>query len=339
MSRALRIGELGRRLAELTGEPITVDEGTARIGGMSHANLIGSGAAGPRVVVRIPPDRGPLEPYDVAAEAGWLRRAIAGGVPAPEPLDLDPTGERFGVPALITGFVSGEVLLPADVGLQRGEAVGRELVRVLVGIQAVELSGDLVALALAGGEGAAGGGGAVPAFALRMLRRWGEVFDRERSRRPILAGEVVRRWLADRLPAATEPVLVHGDYRLGNLIWRGETVVAVLDWEDAAAGDRHYDLAWLLMGTRGPDDLVMNAWPRRELLEFYAELSGRELDPEVLRWWEVAVGWVRMAMEIKLLRLSAAASPPDLRGLIWEFGHGSAARAMLERIEDGALRP
>jgi aminoglycoside phosphotransferase (APT) family kinase protein len=122
-----------------------------------------------------------------------------------------------------------------------------------------------------------------------------------------------------------------------SLASRVAEVVAILDWEDAAPGDPHYDLAWLLMGTRAPEDLVMNAWPRREVLEHYSQLSGREVDLEALRWWEVAVAWVRMAMEIKLLRLSAAASPPDLRGLVWEFGHGSAARAMLARLDEETM--
>jgi aminoglycoside phosphotransferase (APT) family kinase protein len=215
------------------------------------------------------------------------------------------------------------VLVPLDVGSDRGEAVGRELVRQLVAIQRVDLGDEEV-----DGE----------AFGAAILERWGAVFDGERARRPQLVGELVRQWLSQRIPDPIEPVLVHGDYRLGNLIWSGTEVVAVLDWEDAAAGDPYYDLAWLLMGTRSPEDLVMNAWPRSELLRHYAELSGRRLDHEALRWWEVAVAWVRMAMEIKLLRLSAATSPPDLRGLIWEFGHGSGARAMLARIDGETVR-
>jgi aminoglycoside phosphotransferase (APT) family kinase protein len=316
---------LEARLSELTGEPVRVDDTRARLGGMSHANLIGHGPSGPSVVVRLPPQRGPLEPYDVAAEAGWLRLAQAAGVPVPEVLDLDVSGDRLGAPALVTEFVAGEVLLPAEVSPGRGEAVGRELVHRLVQIQAVDL-----------GERAPARRG--NAFAAALLRRWGQVLEAERARHPVVVGELVARWLADRLPDPGEPVLVHGDFRLGNLIWSGNRVVAVLDWEDAAAGDSLYDLAWLLMGTRSESDLVMNAWPRGEVLALYGVLSGRPVDGEELRWWEVAVAWVRMAMEIKLLRLSAAASPPDLRGLIWEFGHGSAARAMLDRIEAGAAR-
>ncbi len=316
------LAALEERLAELAGEPIAVEPANAHSGGMSHANLIGSGDGGPRLVVRIPPASGPLEPYDVAAESRWLHRARAAGVPAPEVLDVDGTGERFGTPALVARFVAGEILVPLDIAPARGEAIGRELVCRLVQIQAVGL----------GRERAAG-----ETCASNLLRRWGAVYEAERRRRPILIGELVRRWLAARIPSTPHPVLVHGDYRLGNLIWAGDQVVAVLDWEDARPGDPHYDLAWLLMGTRAPDDLVMNAWPRHKVIAEYSELSGRALEPELLRWWEVAVAWVRMAMEIKLLRLSAAASPPDLRGLIWEFGHGSAARGMLRRVTDGRV--
>jgi aminoglycoside phosphotransferase (APT) family kinase protein len=261
----------------------------------------------------------------VGAEAGWLALARAGGVPVPRVLEVDASGVRCGAPVLVTEFVGGEVLLPAGVDRERGEAVGRELIHRLVQIQAVELGSP--ALRRAGST-----------FAPALLTRWGGVLEAERARRPILVGELVARWLADHLPEPSQPVLVHGDYRLGNLIWSGDEVVAVLDWEGAAAGDPLYDLAWLLMGTRSASDLVMNAWPREQVLKHYGALSGGPVDPDRLGWWEVAVAWVRMAMEIKLLRLSAAASPPDLRGLIWEFGHGSAARAMLERIDPEVVR-
>ena len=59
--------------------------------------------------------------------------------------------------------------------------------------------------------------------------------------------ELAFRWLADRLPRANEPVFVHGDFRLGNVIFDEAGLRAVIDWEAAHLGDPMEDLAWVMM--------------------------------------------------------------------------------------------
>src|SRR3546814_14963701 len=60
--------------------------------------------------------------------------------------------------------------------------------------------------------------------------------------RPAIALAV--KWCEDHLPAPAEPVLVHGDYRMGNVMVDAGGLAAVLDWELAHLGDAHEDLAF-----------------------------------------------------------------------------------------------
>ena len=62
---------------------------------------------------------------------------------------------------------------------------------------------------------------------------------------PHPAFELAFRWLAQRLPAPVTPTFVHGDYRIGNVIFGPEGLRSVLDWEGAHLGDPAEDLGWL----------------------------------------------------------------------------------------------
>ena len=55
--------------------------------------------------------------------------------------------------------------------------------------------------------------------------------------RPVIA--LALRWLADHLPEPCEPVLVHGDFRMGNIMAGPDRLTGVLDWEMAHLGDAH----------------------------------------------------------------------------------------------------
>ncbi|MBI3786455.1 MAG: phosphotransferase family protein, partial [Deltaproteobacteria bacterium] len=62
---------------------------------------------------------------------------------------------------------------------------------------------------------------------------------------PHPAFELAFRWLAQRLPSGCERVVVHGDFRIGNVIFGPEGVRSILDWELAHVGDPMEDLAWM----------------------------------------------------------------------------------------------
>ena len=97
-------------------------------------------------------------------------------------------------------------------------------------------------------------------------------------------------------PSGREPVVVHGDFRIGNVAVDGNGLVGVLDWEFAHLDDPARDLAFgLVRAWRfGRDDLRLGGIGEVEpYLERYNELTGRAITPEELDYWEVAgnVAW------------------------------------------------
>ena len=99
------------------------------------------------------------------------------------------------------------------------------------------------------------------------------------------------RWLAANRPPRSASVLVHGDFRMGNLIVDGSNLAAVLDWELVHIGEIYEDLAWFCLrawrfgapasraagGLGSVDDFVCA----------YEQAGGAPVDREALRWWLV----------------------------------------------------
>lgn len=107
---------------------------------------------------------------------------------------------------------------------------------------------------------------------------------------PHPAFELAFHWLKRHLPPATEPRLIHGDFRIGNVIFGPEGLRAVLDWELAQIGDPLEDLAWVCVRAWrfGSDDKpVGGIGEREELWNAYQAAGGAKVDPAAARWWEV----------------------------------------------------
>jgi aminoglycoside phosphotransferase (APT) family kinase protein len=103
-------------------------------------------------------------------------------------------------------------------------------------------------------------------------------------------------WLREHRPPPREPVVVHGDFRIGNLAVDENGLVGVLDWEFTHLDDPARDLSFgLVRAWRfGADDLRLGGIGDVEpYLERYNELSGVDVRPEELDYWELAgnVGW------------------------------------------------
>jgi aminoglycoside phosphotransferase (APT) family kinase protein len=116
---------------------------------------------------------------------------------------------------------------------------------------------------------------------------------------PVL--ELAYRWLLEQAPEEAARTLVHGDFRVGNVIVGPEGLRCVLDWELAHIGDPHEDLAWMCTKTWrfGNNDQPVGGLGQREpFYSAYERESGRKLDPAALRYWEllcsakVAVVWI-----------------------------------------------
>jgi aminoglycoside phosphotransferase (APT) family kinase protein len=135
----------------------------------------------------------------------------------------------------------------------------------------------------------------------RQLRRFRDLLERTRTRPLPLADELAAR-LERRLPVQRETTLVHGDFRLGNVLALPDPVriSALLDWELATLGDPLADLGYLVAtySDAASEPTVLELSPatrapgfpsRGELVEHYRERSGR--DAEALDWYEVLALW------------------------------------------------
>ena len=103
-------------------------------------------------------------------------------------------------------------------------------------------------------------------------------------------------WLRENRPPRRDPVVVHGDYRIGNLVVGEEGLVGVLDWEFAQLDDPVRDLAFSLVRAWRfgvPEKRLGGVGPVEPYLERYNELTGFAVQPYELDYWELAgnVGW------------------------------------------------
>ena len=113
---------------------------------------------------------------------------------------------------------------------------------------------------------------------------------------PHAAIELGLWWLRENRPPVRPAVVVHGDYRIGNLVVREEGLAGVLDWEFAHLDDPVRDLAFALVRAWRfgvPEKRLGGVGPVEPYLERYNELTGFDVRTEELDYWELAgnVGW------------------------------------------------
>lgn len=106
---------------------------------------------------------------------------------------------------------------------------------------------------------------------------------------PLPAFELAMRWLVTNQPASPRRAVVHGDFRLGNLLVAEDGLAGVLDWELAHLGDPIEDLGWYCVrawrfGSALP---AGGMGTREELIGAYEAAGGDSVDPDALRWWEM----------------------------------------------------
>jgi aminoglycoside phosphotransferase (APT) family kinase protein len=150
----------------------------------------------------------------------------------------------------------------------------------------------------------------------REIARWADlVAHDDEDPSPLL--RAAAGWLAANQPAATEQRLVHGDLKANNLLVRGGQLTAVLDWELVHVGDPHADLAWTLLWTTDAD-IVNGLLGAEDYLAAYEAASGRRVDRDVLRFWELHA----------LVKLAAILR---IQGGLGQGGPGGPMLAMLGR--------
>ena len=134
---------------------------------------------------------------------------------------------------------------------------------------------------------------------LQQLERYEDIYRGFDAPRPIF--ELAMAWLKDHAPEPMGPVLVHGDFRLGNLMVDAQGLAAVLDWELAHIGDPREDISWLCVNSWrfGQTERRVGGFGDLEpLLESYAAASGLHLTSKDIDWWEMlgSLKWGVMCM-------------------------------------------
>jgi aminoglycoside phosphotransferase (APT) family kinase protein len=253
--------------------------------------------AGRSWVLRRPP-LGPrlASAHDMAREHRILSRLSEAGAPVPRPvavcMDADITGDVFFVMEYVPGTVLRTAAVAAELDPPTRRRAGLNLMTTLASLHALDVDeiglGDL---------------GRRDGYAERLLRRWLRQWHGSKTRDDPRVERIARR-LQSMVPPQQAVAVVHGDYRLDNVVVdeRG-AVRAVLDWELCTLGDPLGDLGVLLAyiardatETTPVDDgvFLLAGFPtNEELLGAYGQASGRPLDDLpfwiTLSYWKVAI--------------------------------------------------
>jgi aminoglycoside phosphotransferase (APT) family kinase protein len=205
-------------------------------------------------------------------EAVLLREAGARGVPVPTVV-ADDDGAALGAPAIVMDRLEGETiarkLLRDDEWATARERLVDQAGTALGAIHAIPVD---AAPPLDGGD------------QLAEMRNLLDGFGQ-----PLPAMELGLRWLAAHRPASPRRTVVHGDFRLGNLLVDVDGLRGVLDWELAHMGDPVEDLGWYCVRAWrfGSPLPAGGTGTREQLLAAYAAAGGATVDLEALRWWEL----------------------------------------------------
>jgi aminoglycoside phosphotransferase (APT) family kinase protein len=235
------------------------------------------------LLMRREPERGVVDTArDV--EYALLQALGATGLPVAGVHALDD-GTRLGRRAMVVDRLAGRAhrgVLREKDPLRLGEdarlALARSLPQLLAEVHALDVNGLGLADVLPDP-------GADPAA--DALQRWvGELDAVELEPHPALRATII--WLRQYLPPPPSRItLVHGDFRPANVLVDGGCVTALLDWELARLGDSHDDLGWYTCSIYRREHFLPGRWEQRDFLRRWSEVTGLEVEPDRLRFWQV----------------------------------------------------
>lgn len=212
---------------------------------------------------------------NMLVEAGVVSAARRGGVPVPELLDARRRDD--GMAFMVLEAIDGETIARK---IQRDEEYAAARPRLAADFG--RALAKIHALDTAGVEGLE---------ATDQLAYYTDVLDSLGQPHPVL--ELVRNWLVDTRPRSANTCVVHGDFRLGNVIVGPDGLRAVIDWELAHLGDPMEDLGWLCVKAWrfGGGPPVAGLGEYDQLFEAYEAAGGAPIDPVAVHWWEVLGTW------------------------------------------------
>ncbi|MES2169800.1 MAG: phosphotransferase family protein [Actinomycetota bacterium] len=244
--------------------------------------------------------RGPRPPHprsahDMVREARIQALLGGAGVPVPRILAICEDESVLGVPFYVMEYLDGVVItdqLPRGLDDDADRpAIAFAAIDSLIALHRVDVSsGPLAEFGRRDG------------YLRRQVTRFGSLWE-QNSRRGLADVALIGRWLSDHLPESQAVTVVHGDYRIGNLMFsagRPARVSAILDWEMATLGDPLADLGYLTAtysvpgGIATPMDLTTvtrePGFPSRaHLVERYQK--SMKLDLSDLGWYQALALW------------------------------------------------
>ncbi|HEX6337602.1 MAG TPA: phosphotransferase family protein [Jiangellaceae bacterium] len=256
--------------------------------------------------------------HNMAREYRAISALAPTPVPVPEPIILCEDESVLGAPFYLMERVDGTVYRTAGqsarLAPEQATALAGSMMRVLADLHSI----DPAAVGLAD-FGRPGG------FLHRQLRRWHAQLDASHSR-PIADIDELHAELTERVPGSPPPAIVHGDYRLDNLIVTSDLkIAAVVDWEMTTVGDPLTDLGVLVVYWDGLSALPgsvseavgpSSPFPRATaLIDAYAR--HRDVDLSTLPWY-VAFGYFKLAVITE--------------GIHFRYVHGQTVGAGFESI-------
>lgn len=264
--------------------------------------------------------RGPRPPFppsahDMMREARVLTALADRGIPLPIVRAVCEDPGVLGVPFYVMDFLEGVVVTdevpPALDDAAGRRELGERLVDTLVAIHDVDARSEPVA-SLGRPEG----------YLQRQVDRFGKVYD-QIATRELPAVPRLGAWLTANRPESPSTTIVHGDFRMGNLMYAATAparVVAVLDWEMATVGDPLADLGYLVAtysdAGSAPTPMDLTPVTRRDgfpdragLIERYSARSGR--DVEGLAWYETLALWKAAVFSEAIYTRWLAGERPD----------------------------
>ncbi|QIY61839.1 phosphotransferase family protein [Streptomyces sp. RPA4-2] len=273
-----------------------------------------------RWVVRRPPLGHVLATaHDMKREHRVISALHQTAVPVPRPVLLCEDVEVLGAPFYVMEFVDGTPYRTADQLAPLGPRRTRDAVLGLVDTLVELHSVDPAEVGLADF-------GRPEGFLDRQLRRWGKQLDASRNRELVGIDEL-QAALGRALPHSPAPTVVHGDYRLDNvLIGEDDRIKAILDWEMSTLGDPLTDLGLLVMYSAPldlPDSPISTTASAAghpdpdEIVERYAARSGRDASDVA---WYTAFAWFKLAV--------------ILEGIHYRYTLGQTVGAGFDRIGD-----
>jgi aminoglycoside phosphotransferase (APT) family kinase protein len=265
------------------GVDVAGEVSISRVGfGQSNITTIVSAQDGREWVLREPPPGNHAQSaHDVAREARIVSSLADSGIPVPRVIGtgVTPGGAGFFVMERVPGSPLESEDDAAALSVPQRHELGLQVIHTLARLHTL----DPVAVGLADL-----GRPSAMSYVERQIRRLSMSWDRTgQGSRHDQGWHLVQTRLSATLPPEGPTVIVHGDFRLSNLLVRQSRITAVLDWELCTLGDPLADLAWLLDDWRQPSDesismpsptRVGGFGDRSEIIEQYRRATGFNVD-------------------------------------------------------------